>query len=833
MKFIKKYYINLLSFLLPIIILLIVCAINNLFPLGQNYLNIYDGNLQHTGFIEYFKNILLGNESLLYSFKGGLGYDFYSVFIYYLSDPLNIISVFFDREHLYVFYTILLFLKIGLCGFTCSILLKYFNKKDKYIILFSCIYALLSYNLLYYLNYMWFGSVIMLPLVVLGIEKLINERKKLLYFITLTLSILFNFYIGYMICIFSVIYFVYKYITLKKIKRDKKIIKDFIILSVLAGLVCPVFLIPVIFQLLNGKNTGFSQTNQTEYFLFSMDWFNAFYKITIGSFRSVDISYGSPNIYSSLFIVSLVLTVFFNTKISLKEKIVVGCILAFYLLSFSFNLIDYSWHMFQRPIWYPNRYSFTLSLFLIIIAYKSFDNIKSIKFNNWVVVALIYLMIMMVTSGIYNEIFENKGKILLLALSILLVIDYIFILFFKKDFKVLLIIFIVIELTLNSYVTIKAIPHNTSVNYFTNEIYYFNKQIKVLENSNNNFFRAEFNSVPTYNNGSLFDYNGVNFFSSIRNNKIMNFMGDNLGIKVSDGCSVAYKTYNPFNNAFLGIKYFDGNEKESYVKQVFKDGSYVYYNNLTNPLMYLVSNNIYNTKLDNKDNVTNYETIYDDVMNDETNIIDNNFKINTNDLTFKKYYVYNKVTYAKLTYTKNIEEDGWLSFYDMNEFLYYNPDIYINGKVIKDSSTRKTALFFKKGDKLKIVYDIASQRVKRTSLTPYFIKYNSLKNYVNKNNKNKATIVKYDKDNYIKSTIDVKKNNTLMTTIPYSKGWHVFVDGKEVKTKTIYNSLLSIDLKKGKHIIEFKYFPHGLIIGIIMSILALITSIFYIRKTKN
>ena len=80
---------------------------------------------------------------------------------------------------------------------------------NKLVVLFSVIYALMGYTATYYYNYIWIDSIIMLPLVVYGIDKLIETNKPLVYIITLTITIITNYYIGYMICIFSLIYYIY------------------------------------------------------------------------------------------------------------------------------------------------------------------------------------------------------------------------------------------------------------------------------------------------------------------------------------------------------------------------------------------------------------------------------------------------------------------------------------------------------------------------------------------------------------------------------------------------------------------------------------------------
>ena len=79
-----------------------------------------------------------------------------------------------------------------------------------------------------------------------------------------------------------------------------------------------------------------------------------------------------------------------------EEKKATMVFILFFLLSISFNLIDYAWQLFQKPIWYPNRYIFTFSFLLIIIAMKEFINIEkniNIKINILLIVIYILLTI--------------------------------------------------------------------------------------------------------------------------------------------------------------------------------------------------------------------------------------------------------------------------------------------------------------------------------------------------------------------------------------------------------------------------------------------------------
>ena len=152
-KFLKKYYVEILAFVVPIIVFLLAMAFNGMVPFGEKYIVAYDASAQYLGFTNNLMNVLKGNNSLLYSFKGGLGYNFYATAIYYLFNPTNLLSVFFNNTTIMYYYILIVLLRLGLCGLTMSIYLRYKNKESKGRLLFSIAYALIAYNVVYF--YIW------------------------------------------------------------------------------------------------------------------------------------------------------------------------------------------------------------------------------------------------------------------------------------------------------------------------------------------------------------------------------------------------------------------------------------------------------------------------------------------------------------------------------------------------------------------------------------------------------------------------------------------------------------------------------------------------------
>lgn len=829
MKQFKNILFYIISFLIPVVILVILSGFNDIFPLGSYTLNVYDGSMQHPGFLSYLKGVILGYNSLFYSFKGALGYNFFATFIYYLASPLNLFSVFFKTEYLTIFYSIMVYIKIGLCGLTCFILLNYF-KKRKTNLIFSTIYALIGYNLVYFSNYMWMDSVIMTPLVILGIEKLLKENKKIFYVISLTLCILFNFYIGFMVVIFSIIYFIYKTFS-TKIEKNK--IKSFIVLTLLSGLISCIFIIPVFFELLNGKASLYNHDIQTNYFEGSLDFIYAFYKSTVGSYYIKDISYGTPNIYCTLFVISLVFLFFFNKQIKTKEKVISAIIIGFYLLSFSFNLIDYAWHFFQRPIWFPNRYSFTFSLFLILIAFKSFNNLKGIAFNKKLIISFIFLLIIFVISFILKEVYNDKVTFFFAIFSLLLLSLYFLIFTNKTNNKIIYMsfIFLIIELSLNSFYTFKNIDFVNTTDYKIGESISFKKDLNIIKQRENGFYKLEFNDTTIHNNGALYNYNGINYFNSLRNGKVMYFLENILGMLVIDDCRITYNSFNPLTNTLLGIKYFEGNMEEDYYKKISDNNRVIYENDLVLPLAFLSNNNTI-VNLTKGDYINNYEKIFNSFIENEQDFMEE-FDISLNNVEFKDNYYYKVNNNSYIKYSKELKNNGWVIFSTKDNFKEYSPIIYKNGKQLEINYDRKTTFYFNKGDKIEIIFNIKKEKVNKNIVSIGFLNHDKFSDIVNEINDNKQDIKNYKKDNNLLFKVKTEEDTKLKTFIPYDKGWHVYVDGRKIKVKQYLDTFISVDLEKGSHEVKFVYIPRGLILGFIVSGISIILLVIYLKKSKR
>ncbi|MDE6219849.1 MAG: YfhO family protein, partial [Lachnospiraceae bacterium] len=197
------------SFLVSSLIMLVIFVIQEIYPFGERSFLHIDMYHQYFPFLVEFFHKLKNGESLFYSWNTGIGSNFLALYVYYLASPLNWLCVLIPETFLMEFLSYMVVIKIGFCGltFTCYIR-KHFHRDSWSILCFSLFYALSGFMAAYNWNVMWLDVIVLAPIIVLGVERLVYEGRCYLYCISLGLSILSNYYLSIMLCVFLVLYFV-------------------------------------------------------------------------------------------------------------------------------------------------------------------------------------------------------------------------------------------------------------------------------------------------------------------------------------------------------------------------------------------------------------------------------------------------------------------------------------------------------------------------------------------------------------------------------------------------------------------------------------------------
>ncbi len=364
----SEYLYLLAAFFLPFTILLGVYACLGTHPFGNSSVLTLDLQAQYIYYYEEIRRLLTQGGSWLYSWKRTLGGEFMGIVAYYGASPLNIIFALFPKDRIAdAMMTIQLF-KVGFMGLTFG----YYIHKTRFVsqmhtIAFSLMYALCAYSVVQLANPMWLDAMIFLPLLILGLEALINERKFILYTASLTMIFITNYYIGYMCGIFTFFYFLYYY----SLKRDDLMYKGeekislfktygfrtfmrFAFFTLISLLIAAFMLIAAYYSLTFGKS-GFS--NPSYSFSLRFDFLDLIVKLLPGSYDSVRPT-GLPMIYSGLLALIAIPLYYMSPAITKKQKVCASMLLAVLLFSFSINVIDLVWHGFSAPNWLNYRYSF-------------------------------------------------------------------------------------------------------------------------------------------------------------------------------------------------------------------------------------------------------------------------------------------------------------------------------------------------------------------------------------------------------------------------------------------------------------------------------------------
>ena len=376
-----------LAFLVPFSFMFIAFAVAKVSPFGNNQILVTDLWHQYYPFLVDFQDKLKHGGSLLWTWKSGGGTNYLALMAYYLASPLNFLSVLVPAEYLREFLYVITCVKIGLAGMFFSMFLKLtFKRRDISIAAFGVMYALCAFIMGYYWNIIWLDTIALLPLVIAGAFALLRDGRFKLYIVTLALSILANYYIGLFTCVFVLLVSIgYTIVEYKGVKDTLIKFVRMAVCSVIGIMISAVLTLPAYFALGHTQSTGNAFPTGFSINIGSTADFGGVLE-GIGKTISNSVAFveptakeGLPNIYCGVFTIFFALLFFFCSKIKVRERIVCGSMLFFFMISFIIRQLDYVWHGFHFPNMLPHRFSFLYSFVLIYMAFRVFMHIDSIR----------------------------------------------------------------------------------------------------------------------------------------------------------------------------------------------------------------------------------------------------------------------------------------------------------------------------------------------------------------------------------------------------------------------------------------------------------------------
>ncbi len=783
------------AFFVPVLIMLVIFVQRGIYPFGEQSFLRTDLYHQYAPFFSEFRHKLATGESLLYTWNIGMGVNFSALYAYYLASPLNWLLVLCPAGLVIEFITGMIVLKIGLSGLSMAYYLqKHCESSNFGIVFFAVFYALSGYMAAYSWNIMWLDCIVLFPLIMLGLERLVRSGKGLLYCVTLGISILSNYYISIMTCIFMILYFIALLVMEREMTWEKLLSRffGFGLYSLLAGGLAALVLLPEIHALMMTASGKFDFPKLQEPYFSIVDMAARH----IGNVET-EIGLGHwPNLYCGVAVLLFLPLYMAAKKISWKEKAVYGLLVLFFFASFSVNVLNFVWHGFHFPNSLPCRQSYIYIFLVLVMCCKAYLHLSDTPWRHvvlafWGAVGFVVLAEKLVDQEHFHFV---VFYVAILFLALYLGAVWMYQKGGKKSRIVLFALALVsIEAAVNTSVTSVATTSRTA---YTNDNASVNKLMELVLPAQT-FFRVEKVTRKTKNDGAWMNFPSVSLFSSTANADLTKLF-KRLGCESSTNAySITGST--PLVDMLLSVKYgiYSEDPEDTGIREfVAREGDTSLYENLyTLPLGMMIPEKFldqWEQELGNPVDVQNAlvrSVGADPVLNMVMDV-----SVSGQNLTFRpeesgEYYAYvgqkkvEKVTVSTWKGTKN----------------YNNVD---------------------RGYLLDLGYCVAEEEVTLTTegtvdgiwADVYRFSDTGLIQAYEKLSKNPWELTSWQ-ETQLEGTIFTPNGGIMMMTIPFDEGWTVLVDGERQDAEKILDAFIGVELEGGEHEISMTYQPKGLTEG--------------------
>ena len=174
---VRELWFCLLPCLGTAVLLMAVFHKYGLYPFGEGSVAWCDMSQQSVPLFADLKDVLDGKESLFLNMKNAGGMNFWGVFGFFLSSPLNLFVKFVDKSRIPQFMNILVTVKLSLSSLTACIYFRLCHKRLNRLecSVFAVMYGLCAYGLMYYQNQMWLDVMYLFPLLMVSAEHLFKR----------------------------------------------------------------------------------------------------------------------------------------------------------------------------------------------------------------------------------------------------------------------------------------------------------------------------------------------------------------------------------------------------------------------------------------------------------------------------------------------------------------------------------------------------------------------------------------------------------------------------------------------------------------------------------
>jgi len=834
----SEYYWPCMAALMTLVCFFLAFTFVGIWPFGKRTVMTVDLYHQYGPLLQLHSEVLGELRSFLYSWNMGLGGSYIPTAAYYLASPFNFILVLMPDNLMAEGVYIIVLLKVALSGGFMAACVQYmFRRKGLVCVIPGMLYGCMMYYFAYFWNIMWLDGVMMLPLIVMLFTRMTRTGKWGWYTAALAYTLFVNYYIGFMVCVFLVLYALHY--AAAEIKTGKKFFRDasrFAIGSLFAGLIAAVILVPVVFSL--GATSAAGEklpVFNTEMTLFT--FLNRLFCDLGPTIRSGN----PPNIYCGIMGALLLPMYLMCSEVPLRRKVSRSVLLAVLGLSMTLNIPNLVWHGLHTPNDLPYRFSFVFCFVLILMGAEALTHYRSFT-PKQVGAAVAFWSVLAVMA----EHLDTEDRIHFGAVYAAIAMACVYLALAgafasSRDEKSRRLVCwgvlaaVCIELVGGGAAQISVVNYNEVL---TEHAYYVDSdtskgmaeaveylQEEVAEEGD--FYRMETLPRLTCVDTSLYDYPGMTIFASSSSQGITNFMRD-LGMASNGVNSYMYRSSVPVMDSIFGIKYLvrrydQAPPQDMELLETYKYGAYdfeIYENPDALDLGVAVSKNIHGWNPVSGNPINGLGSLVNKLTGKAANLF-TSFSAEINEIS--KNYVNGtggnytiEVGGRDRTAVFNVKIPAgeqvycWVKFRDAEsvnitlgeEWTWYvtpwEPYIIafpMSEKDVEATITVKTEATTSGrivcSTLNKQAWDEALEVLRRNEFT-----------------------VSEQTDTYVKGSVTADKDGYLFTTIPYDKGWSAWVDGEKVEVEDIKEAVVGLPITAGYHDIELRFEPQGFKIGL-------------------
>lgn len=884
---IKKEHYYRVTFVAVLLISFLGFSFAGLMPGGSKGIFTCDMYGQYYAFLKGLRRMVWEGASFQYSFELGFGMGLAGWLSYYLMSPFNIIMILLPESMLSFGIMFMILMKLSIAGGVFTwFLQKTLKQTGSETIYCGILYALCGYAVNYYFVIMWLDALILLPIVLYQAKKLADEGKMRGFVISLAVVFLDNYYMAYMIGIFTFAVFVGYRSYQKKKEGDSKaegkraacfVYLKFFLSVIWAFAISAFLMIPTVLSMMSRLG---ADASDWDLLAFSLDPFRFVNNLFLDSYTTIES--GMPLIYCGLMTVLMVPLYFMNRRIPKKEKTYAIIALAGLYLVMLIPLTDVLMHIGSRPTWFHYRYSFLFSFVLLILLCRQLSFIKDMGAKEkkrigcvtGVVIgflAVLYLVVFVLSQAGYEDAPDftepvgfldmNAGK-LLLNVGFLLALLFIIIKIKKREEKKFACyMLLAAELVVHVMTTAGHMNEELGFQMPENIAAYeatLDKQLNELPEEELLQYRLLKNYHATYNDSVAQGYRGYESFCSVYSDSLRQVL-EGLGAWVNwweyHDLGITELTGSILN---IGYRLHDKNEDMFAISSSLEiEEPYIEKMPYALPIGVMASKQLLSVTMEKRDGeydiVENHRKVlaaftgtdeYDDCIRqiDQKEItcrLKNVKRTMTEDGTGDTCY--RKIDMAKdayIEYRYTVPEN-------CSAYYYFDVGNKRQKLTIHTSMEQGVDGIRLDGENTQISYNVqmskgtseATDATKEVSVTINFEEEEEFRvknetffvidvlQYEQAYQKlmGHTLEVEYMEDGMLEGTVQAGEGGLLFLSIPYEAGWKAFVDGKEAEAVPVLAaSMLGVPLEEGEHDVKLVYEMPGKKVGVMLSLAAIL-----------